>query len=503
MIKKVLKLKDYIDVLQDAGLIWEMKVRAEDLYRPINLVSYDSREVVQNTLFICKGLRFNQDYLLSSIAKGCFCYISEIAYDAAGSTSVIVVNDIRKSLAVVVNAYFNNVWSQLHTVGITGTKGKSTTAFFVRYIFDEYLKAHGKPASGILSSIDNYDGVSTEESHLTTPETIPLHRHFENMVDSGIEYMVMEVSSQALKYHRSYGINFDVGCFLNISEDHISEIEHKDYEDYFTSKLNLFSQCKTMLLNKNSAEQERLEKAAKDAGVKVIRFGTDKSCDIYAYDIKTVKKGIEFKCHSDSFDDTFKISLPGSFNVENALAAIGVAYVLNIPLSYVKKGLAKAKAPGRMEVFESKKQGIMVVVDYAHNSMSFTTLFEAMRKEYPNKKISIVFGCPGNKAVTRRRELGDIAGEYADMIYITEEDPAEERIEDICAEIEKHVKAKNCPYKIIYDRKEAIRQAIEDADGSCIILITGKGRETRMKRGTEYIDTPSDVDYVAEFLKDK
>ena len=503
MIKRVLKLKEYIDILAENDLIWEMKVKAEDLYRPVALVTYDSREAVKDTLFICKGLRFNQDYLKAAIAKGCFCYVSELAYDCAEGTSYIIVNDIRRAIGVLANAYFNDIWKNLHTVGLTGTKGKSTTAFFIRYIFDEYLKANGKPASGILSSIDNYDGVYTEESHLTTPETLTLHRHFENMVDSGIEYMVMEVSSQALKYHRSYGVNFEVGCFLNISEDHISDIEHKDYEDYFTSKLRLFHQCRTMLVNHDCDEQERLAEEAKKAHVKTLYFGTDKSCDFYGHGIRILKKGIEFKCRTDSFDETFRISLPGGFNVENALAAIGVAYVLNIPLEYIKKGLAKAKAPGRMEVFESRKLGIVAVVDYAHNSMSFKTLFKAMRREYPNKKISIVFGCPGNKAVTRRRELGEIAGEYADMVYLTEEDYAEENIADICAEIEKHVKAKGCPYKIIYDRKEAIRQAVEDADGDCIILITGKGRETRMKRGTEYIDTPSDVDYITEFFKDK
>ena len=195
--------------------------------------------------------------------------------------------------------------------------------------------------------------------------------------------------------------------------------------------------------------------------------------------------------------------MTGLFNVQNALAAIAVSYALNIPLEYVKAGLKKARVSGRMEIYTSRSGNLDVIVDYAHNQMSFQSLFESTRKEYPGKKISIVFGCPGKKAFGRRKELGELAGKYADKVFITEEDAGEEPVMKISEEIAGYVKPFDCQCQIIVDREEAIRQAIETADDNTVVLITGKGRETRQKRGTQYIDTPSDVEYVEKFLAEK
>jgi UDP-N-acetylmuramyl tripeptide synthase len=197
--------------------------------------------------------------------------------------------------------------------------------------------------------------------------------------------------------------------------------------------------------------------------------------------------------------EDYEIAMSGFFNAENALAAIAAARALHIPERYIKEGLAGARAAGRMELFTGA-DGKTVIVDYAHNKLSFDSLFRSVRRDYAGKKISIVFGCPGKKALGRRRELGESAGKYADFIYLTEEDAGEESAEDICREIASWAAPFGRPCRIILNREEAIREALASADADTVVLITGKGRETRQKRGAVYVDTPSDVEYVSKYL---
>jgi len=406
-------------------------------------------------------------------------------------------------MALLAKMYYNDIHKKLTLIGLTGTKGKSSTAYMVKYIMDDYLSAIKKQPCGILSSIDNFDGITQEESRLTTQEAIQLHKYFSNAVNSGLEYMVMEVTSQALKYDRTYGVDFDLGCFMNLGKDHISPVEHTDFDDYFNSKLKMFSQCKTMLLNKSTDKFDIIVETAKNQDVKVILFGMEEDCAIYGYDVKPMNDGIAFKVRTDKFDEEFKISLHGLFNVESALAAVSIAYMLDIPTEYIRSGLLKAQVSGRMEVFTNKTNDVKVVVDYAHNKMSFEALFDSTMKEYPDHKISIVFGCPGKKAYGRRQELGEIAGKYADMCYLTEEDAGEEEVIDICNEIASHIEKEGGKYQIITDRREAIGRSIIEAEKNTVILITGKGRETRMKRGAGYETVPTDIEFAEEFLKEK
>lgn len=504
MINRLHVFSEYIEALREQGLLAGEQVPEEISNKKVSYVSFNSQDIRYDTLFICKGAHFTVDYLLSALEEGAFAYISEVSYEEqAPGVPHILVNDMRKAMALIADLFYNQVWKRLTITGITGTKGKSTTTYFMRYILDEYLKAQKKPLSAVISGIDNYDGIVNEESHLTTPEALDLHRHYDNAVRTGIEFLTMEVSSQALKYDRTRGIVFDVGCFLNIGIDHISDIEHPNFEDYLNAKMVLFSQCKTACINLDSDCAERAIEEAKGKAEKIITFGQTPEADIYGYHIEPGKKGISFRVKCDSFEEEFKIGMTGLFNVENALAAIAISYALNVPLKYVKAGLKKARVSGRMEIYTSRSGGLDVIVDYAHNQMSFESLFASTKKEYPGKKITIVFGCPGKKALGRRKELGDIAGKYADKVYITEEDAGEEPVMKISEEIAGHVREFDCPCEIIVDREEAIRQAIETADDNTVVLITGKGRETRQKRGTQYIDTPSDVEYVEAFLADK
>lgn len=503
MIEKLHLLKEYMQVLRDKGLISETNISDEILEKKVNYVSYNSQDIKYDTLFICKGAHFNVKYLLSALEEGAFAYVSEVKYEEAGDAPYILVNDMRKTIAILADTFYNQIWKRITIAGITGTKGKSTTTYFVRQILDDYLKDQKKPISAVLSGIDNYDGVINEESHLTTPESLDLHRHYNNAVKSGIEFLSMEVSSQALKYHRTMGITFDVGCFMNIGIDHISDVEHPDFDDYLNAKMVLMEQCKTACINLDSDVAQKALDAAEGKAERIITFGKTQDADIYGYDIEPVRKGISFRARSDSFDEEFRIGMTGLFNVDNALAAIAICYGMNIPLEYIKSGLKKARVSGRMEIYTSRSGGLDVIVDYAHNQMSFESLFRSTKKEYPGKKITIVFGCPGKKAFGRRRELGELAGKYADRVIITEEDAGEEPVMKISEEIAGHVNKYDCECEIITDRGEAIRQAIEQADDDTVVLITGKGRETRQKRGTQYIDTPSDVEYVEKFLESK
>lgn len=445
-------LDDYAALLEKQGLVTETKINGRDVIRHI---SYNSKDIKPGTLFICKGAHFKTEYLQNAINAGACCYVSETKYDV--ECGYILVSDIRKAMGYLVNLFFENVWEKLNLIGITGTKGKSTTAYFVKYILDEYLKDEKKPQSAIISSIDTYDGVVNMESHLTTPEPVDLHTHFKNAADSKIDYLTMEVSSQALKYGRVAGVTFDVGCYLNIGDDHISAVEHPDFEDYFQSKLALFAQSKTACVSLDTLRGEDVLRAARKAR-RIITFSAEnKDADIYAYDIHKVGNDTAFMVRTPAFTGEFVLTIPGLFNVQNALAAIAICSALEIPQHYMYVGLMKARSSGRMEIYTNVDSKVVVIVDYAHNKMSFENLYESVLKEFPGRKIYTVFGCPGKKAYQRRHDLGMLSGKYSDKVFLTEEDPGEEPVLDICREIAVHVKAEGCPYEIITDRGEAIR----------------------------------------------
>ncbi len=492
-------LNEYIEKLREKELL--ISENAQEKTRKIHIdnVSYNSLDVTENTLFVCKGKAFKEEYLDAAIEKGAVAYISEIDYNK--TIPGILVNDIQKSLSLVSNIYFNYPWKKMNLIGVTGTKGKSTTSYYIKYILDEYLESMKKPGAGIISSIDTYDGIINEESHITTPESFELQVHYENALKSNITYMVTEVSSQALKYGRLFDVQFDVGVFLNISEDHISPIEHTDFEDYFSSKLKFFKQCKHVCVNLESDYRERILDAAKDSK-NLITFGFDKKAEVYGYDIKKDGDRLVFKVKTPKFDKEFALTMPGLFNIENALGAIAAAYSLNIPYEFMYKGLLKARSGGRMEKYESHDGEKIVIVDYAHNKLSFTKLYESTKEEYKGRNIVTVFGCPGGKAFTRRENLGTLAGKYSHEIILTEEDPGEEPVIDICEDIANHVKVYNDNFKIIEAREEAIRDSIFLSQPHSIILLTGKGRETRQKIGKEYVPCPSDVDFVLQYLKE-
>ena len=240
-------LKEYADALTRAGLLTATTLTPAAENAVIDCLSYDTRSLHGTSLFLCKGAHFKAEYLSAALAQGAAAYVAEKPYPV--DAPQLLVSDIRYAMVVLGQLFYDHVTDKLTSVGITGTKGKSTTAYYVRSILNDWLTSEGKPPCAILSSIDNYDGVITEESHITTPEVLELYQHFQNAYDSGISHLVMEVSSQALKVGRVRGMTFDVGAFLNIGTDHISPIEHPDFADYYASKLKLFDSCRVGCVN--------------------------------------------------------------------------------------------------------------------------------------------------------------------------------------------------------------------------------------------------------------
>lgn len=494
-------LQDYKKILIEQDMLTEAygDIGAQE----VSLVTYGSKEVVPGTLFICKGAAFKKEYLDEAISRGAICYVSEKKFDTKEDVPYILVSDIRKAMPYLAIHFYNEPAKDLKLVGIGGTKGKSTSAYYMKAVFDDYMEATGGKESGILSSIDTYDGVICEESRLTTPEAVELQKHFRNAVDSGITHFQMEVSAQALKYNRTDAVTFDVGMFLNISEDHISPVEHPDFEDYFSSKLLMFAQSKNAVINKDADFVERVLESAKVCE-RVVTFSTkDSSADVYGYDIHKAGDETVFMVKTAEFDEEFRLTMPGLFNVENALAVIAAAMILEIPLKYVHSGLYRARSKGRMELYASSDKSLIAVVDYAHNKLSFEKLYASMREEFPGYALVSVFGCVGGKALNRREELGKFVGQNAKKAYLTAIDPGAEPFEHICSEIGVHLAAAGCPYEAIEDRGQAIKKAVEEAEGKTVLLITGHGSGTKIHYSDHVVTTKTDMEYVKMYMAER
>ena len=469
---------EYKKVLE---LIKEYIIEKDEIKEDFSYLSHSSKEIKNNTLFICKGINFKEEYLIEAIKNGATCYISEKKYNV--EIPGIIVNNIRRVMAILSNEFFQD---NLYKIGITGTKGKTTTVSFIHNILNNYQKEK----TGYISTIDLYTGKRCEESHNTTPESLDLHKYLHEMEESNIKYMCMEISSQAVKHDRIYGINYEIGAFLNIGTDHISPLEHPDFEDYFNCKVNFLKQCKKALIYKNIDEFNEIKDKLNNRNI--ITFGYTKDCDYY---VKDINEKQEFTVVHNDIEETYKINMLGLFNITNALCSIAIAKELGIDHDDIQKGLLETKVSGRMNIF----YGICpVIVDYAHNYLSAYNLYESVKKEFKDKKIKVVFGCPGDRGLNRRKEMGELANEYADYVYLTSEDPQTKNPIDINEEIAGYLT--NTDYEVIIDREEAILKAIKDSNKDDIILILGKGNEEYQLINNEYIPYKSDVKTVEEEL---
>lgn len=490
-----MKQKELLDILYKNNLVvrYEKHLDKEDI--DILDITYNSKNCMNGSAFFVKGVSFKAEYLKDAIEKGASLIISEKPYDIT-QANLIIVNDVRMAMVLIASEFFGRAYESLHLIGLTGTKGKTTTTYFLKNIFDAYLGY----ASGVISTVETYTGKRQEESHLTTPEAIELQRYFWEMKQSNIEFATMEVASQAYKVKRIYDMSFETGLFLNISEDHISEAEHPNFNDYFNCKLQFIKHCKNVVINREMDFFETVLDSAKNAE-KIVTYGTEKSSDIadfYVDNIKKQQEGFNFLVHSKDYCEEFSINMPGRFNVENALAAIVIAKMYNIPDENIRTGLLATKVDGRMNVYENN--GITAIVDYAHNKLSFARFFESIKKDYPNSRVITIAGCAGGKAYNRRKDLGEIAGSNSDYMYITEEDPQFEEVEDICRDIATYVK---CPYEIVLDRTVAIEKAVKNAKKGDVLALLAKGEEDYQKVKGKFVPYESDVKIIKRLFNIK
>ena len=486
-----MKKSKILIILKENKLLVNVKTNKDDI--EIADITYNSKACIKNSAFFVKGVNFKEEYIQDAINNGAVLVIAEKEYNIKGA-DVIVVNNIRLAMALIANEFFGNAFNSLNLIGLTGTKGKTTTTYFIKNILDEYIGAK----SGIISTVETYTGKRKEESHLTTPEAIELQRYLKEMVDSKIKFATMEVASQAYKVDRVVGMTFDTGIFLNISEDHISEAEHPNFNDYFNCKLQFVRNCRTVIINRETDFFEIVKDNAKNAK-RIITYSMEngkETADYYVDNIEKLEQGFKFVVHHGENAKGYRISMQGRFNVENALAAIVVAKTYNIPDECIERGLMMTEVQGRMNVYE--KDGITVIVDYAHNKLSFTKFFDAVKLDYPGRRIITVAGGPGGKAYARRKDLGEIAGEASSYMYITEEDPQFEETTSICRDIAQYVK---CPYEIIPDRKEAVETAIKNAKPGDVVALLAKGEEDYIKRKGIFEPYESDVNIVKRLFE--
>ena len=373
-------------------------------------------------------------------------------------------------MAICACNFYGNPSKKFKLIGITGTKGKTTTSFMIKKILEE----DGQKV-GLIGTIAKYIGDKClGESDRTTPDSIELQKLFAQMVDEKVDSVVMEVSSQSLKLDRVAGCNFDIVVFTNFSEDHISTKEHPNMEDYFNSKLKLFQMCKTGFINSDDIQVAKLKKLLPENDIQT--YGIDNAADMLAKDITITNSYVDFKAKISDRNERIKTSIPGRFSVYNSLAAICVAKKLGVSAENIIKALADVRVPGRSELVPNKK-GLTIMIDYAHSPESLSSILKAV-KNYSQGKVISVFGCGGDRDNAKRPTMGEISGTIADFTIITSDNPRTEDPQEIVNQIENGIKRTKGKYTVIVDRKKAIEHAIDMATKRDIIVLAGKGHET-------------------------
>lgn len=448
----------------------------------ITTLENDSRKVSEGSVFVCitGAVSDGHAYVASVAEKGAAAVVVEKDIEAPEHLTVIKVTDTRYALAYMSAAYFGYPAEKLKVIGITGTKGKTTTTYMVKSI----LEGVGRKV-GLIGTIEAIVGSEAIPANNTTPESYTIQEYFARMVEAGCDSVVMEVSSQGLMLHRTAGIPFEIGIFTNLGEDHIGPNEHKDFDDYKRCKGMLFSQCKIGIAN---VDDKWFADVFRGASCKTETFGLSEGADLRAVDIEHVSRrgylGVRYHV-TGLMDFDVEIDIPGEFSVYNSLTAIAVCRHFHVPTETIQRALKAAKVKGRIEMIPVSDDFAMMI-DYAHNAMSLESLLHTLR-DYDPGRIVTIFGCGGNRSRARRYEMGEVAGRLSDFTVITSDNPRFEEPQAIIDDIIVGMKKTEGKYVAICDRKEAIRYAIENGRPGDVIILAGKGHETYQEiKGVKY-----------------
>jgi len=448
-------------------------------------IIYDSRKIAPETMFVCMvgAVTDGHKYIPDAVEKGASVIVLEKEEEAAQipeNITVLKVESARLALALMSAALFDHPARKLVTIGLTGTKGKTTTTYMIKKV----LEMAGKKV-GLIGTIGAMIGEEHLPSKNTTPESYELHRMFAAMVEAGCEYVVMEVSSQGLKLDRTAGILFDYGIFTNLSPDHIGPAEHASFEEYMECKSLLFRQCRIGIVN---ADDEHVEGILKGHTCEVKTFSAEKEADLMASDIGFInedgKLGMHFKV-SGCMDCQAKVHIPGRFSVYNSMVTMLVCHLAGISDEAILEGLSKVQVKGRVEMLPVSKD-YTLIIDYAHNEVSTRSVLTTLMEYHP-KRLICVYGGGGNRSKLRRYDMGEVTGEMADLCVLTCDNPRDEEIRDINNDIKVGLARSNGKYIEIDDRKEAIAYCMKNAKPGDMIVLLGKGHEDYQEiKGVKY-----------------
>ena len=470
-----------------------------DVETEVSSVEYDSRKVRENALFVClKGYYSDgHDYAQAAVEKGAAALLVEDLPEFATQAVVIQVKDTRKALAFLSAAWFDYPAEKMTVIGLTGTKGKTTTSFMMKRILEQ--AGH---RVGLIGTTGAYIDRKKIEIKNTTPESFELHSLFSQMHQAGCDYVVMEASSQGFKLQRTAGLVFDYGAFLNISPDHISPGEHENFEEYLNCKKMMFDQTRQAVVNIDADHWQEITKAAK----KPFTISYRQQADLQAGAVENIwEKGLlgtRFLVQG-SYEGKVTLSMPGIFNVENALTAMAIANLIGIPFDTVAEALLQVTVKGRAQVLPVPPEKGTFMIDYAHNALSMESILH-MLSEYHPRRLICLFGGGGNRPKQRRYDMGLIAGKYADLTVITTDNPRFESPQVINEHIIEGLNVHEGEYKIIMDREEAIRYLLDHCGPRDIVALIGKGHEEYQDiRGVKYYFSEEKVvlDYLAQKSK--
>ena len=452
------------------------------LDREIAEVVADSRKAKEGSLFICiRGAVVDGHTFASAVAaQGTKAIVVEEPVEVPADVTVIQVKDSRYAMAVIAAAYYGYPGDQLKVIGITGTKGKTTTTYMVKSILE-----NAGYKVGLIGTIETIIGDTVIPSANTTPESLLVQKYFRQMLDAGCDCAVMEVSSQGLMLHRTAGFQFEIGIFTNIEPDHIGPNEHTSFEHYLECKKMLLRQCKIGIVNR---DDEHFEKIIEGHTCTLETYGFSPEADLRAMNPKLVTGkgmlGISYELDG-LLHFPVEIDLPGKFSIYNSLTAIAICRHFKVSDENIQKALKVAKVKGRIEMVKVSDE-FTLMIDYAHNAMSLESLLTTLREYHPHRLVCL-FGCGGNRSRGRRFEMGEVSGRMAELTIITSDNPRNEDPQAIIDDIKIGIEKTDGKYVEIIDRKEAIAYAIHHGEPGDIVVLAGKGHEDYQEiKGKKY-----------------